>query len=298
MSLWVVGGVVVILLLLILIGVIVEKRNERLYGGATLERLSSFGGETGFMAESADLSYRPSPIPPPEAGRGVAPEAKSRLIIRNGWLSVVVEDVPAAVDGIKKFVEERGGFVVSSEISGLSDNPRAMIEVRIPVKQLDAAIQFTKERSANVVSESVTGEDVTEEYVDEQAHLANLEAQEKRFREILQQANNVDEILRVQQHVDRVRDEINRTTARITYLEESAELSKLTINLAIEETALPVIAPGEKWRPKLIVKQSARVLFQLFRGIANTVIFLVIVAPVWVPIGLVIWWLIRRHMRK
>lgn len=256
------------------------------------------GGPMFAELSLSGLSQRKASPVPSVGGGSVAAEVKDRLIIKNGWESVVVEDVPASVKRLTQFVEQNGGFVVSSDISDISETPSAEIVVRIPVEKLDAAMAFVKEGSSRVVSESVTGEDVTEEFVDQKAHLKNLEAQEARYREILGRANTVEEVLQVQQYINNTRDEINRTTARIKYLEESAKFSRLIVNMATDEVELPIVSPGQKWRPGLVFKQSVRALVVAFRFLANMVIRLAVLAPIWLPIGLVIWWFVRRHRRK
>ncbi|MDO8435169.1 MAG: DUF4349 domain-containing protein [bacterium] len=236
--------------------------------------------------------------PESSGGGSVAAEVKDRLIIKNGWESVVVDDVPGSVKRLTDFVEQNGGFVVSSNISDFSEAPSAEVVVRVLAEKLDATIAFVKEGSARVVSESVTGEDVTEEFVDQKAHLKNLEAQEARYREILGRANTVEEILQVQQYINNTRDEINRTTARVKYLEESAKYSRLVVNMATDELGLPVVGPGEKWRPGLVAKQAVRALIKTAGFVANMVIRLVILAPIWVPPVAVIWWLVRRRRNR
>ncbi|MEE8114793.1 MAG: DUF4349 domain-containing protein, partial [Nitrososphaerales archaeon] len=74
-------------------------------------------------------------------------------------------------------------------------------------------------------------DDVTEEYVDLQARLTNLDRQEARLQEILGLARNVDEVLKIENELERVRGEIERLTGRINYLESNVAMSTISVNL-------------------------------------------------------------------
>ena len=60
----------------------------------------------------------------------ISPE--DRLIIKNGSMSLLVDDVEIAVGQIKQFAIEKGGFVVSSEIDTSYNEPSGSITIRIP----------------------------------------------------------------------------------------------------------------------------------------------------------------------
>ena len=80
-------------------------------------------------------------------------------------------------------------------------------------------------------SEGSNASDVSEEYSDLQARLRNLEASETRLLELLGRAENISEVLQVQDRINNVRGEIERTLGRITLLDKLSDLATITVHL-------------------------------------------------------------------
>ncbi|MBI4434633.1 DUF4349 domain-containing protein [Candidatus Uhrbacteria bacterium] len=258
-----------------------------------------FGMATGLAARPSLFGSLKRPAPPtPPSGAGADEIGTERLVIKSGVLSLVTRNVPNAVAQVTALVEESKGFVVESALDDLATSPRARMRVRIPADGLDTFMGKVREFGTRVVSESVRGEDVTEEYVDVQAQLRNLKASEAQFLEILREARTIADILNVQQQLERVRNEIERLEGRKKYLEQSATMSTVQLYLAAEEDALPTITPQQRWRPKAVWKASVRSLILTAQGLANLAIRLAVLAPIWVPIVLIMWFVWRRHRRR
>jgi hypothetical protein len=219
-----------------------------------------------------------------------------RLIVKTGSLSMVVEDVAAAIDKIQKYAEEKDGFVVSSNISKYGVAPTGNITVRIPVEVFDAGFEEVKD-FGEVQEQSVTGQDVTEEYIDLDAQLNNLKATETQFLEIMKQAVKIQDILDVQRELTIIRGQIERIEGRMKYLRESAAMSTLTVYLSTDPSALPVIEDEDEWKPLGVIKDAFRALIEVAKFLANGIIWLVIFIPLWALIGLIVW-LVRRKVRK
>jgi hypothetical protein len=220
-----------------------------------------------------------------------------RLIIKTGNFSVVVDDVNKAVDSVVKFVEEKKGFLVSSNIykSGLA--PYATVVIRVPATDFDESVGEMK-NLGEVTSESVTGRDVTEEYVDLEAQLNNLRATEAQFLEIMKRAVKIEDVLAVQRELTNVRDRIERIEGRMKYLRESADMSTITVNLSTDPEALPVVDEDkDQWKPWGVVKEAARSLLDLAKMISYFIIWLVVYIPLWLALCLVIYIVYRVGKR-
>lgn len=268
-------------------------------GGLSAPQLE-FGMATGLAARPSlfgSLKGR-APVTPPPADTAANELRTERLVIRSGSLSFVARDVPQVVAQVTALVEEAKGFVVESALDDVTTSPRARMRVRVPAEGLDAFLGKVRTFGTRVVSESTNGEDVTEEHVDLQAQLRNLKASEAQFLEILKRAQTIEDILNVQQQLERVRGEIDRSEGRKKYLEQSAAMSTVQLYIAAEEDALPTITPQQRWRPKAIWKSAVRSLILTAQGLANLAIRLVVLAPIWVPIVFIVWFLWRRHRRR
>ena len=114
-------------------------------------------------------------------------EGVERLVIRNAHLTLVVTDPAQSTEDISQMAQEMGGFVVSSSVyqTTYADDVlaiQASITIRVPAERLDEALNLIKAGSIEVRSENVSGQDVTQEYIDLQSQLRNLELAEDELR--------------------------------------------------------------------------------------------------------------------
>jgi hypothetical protein len=177
-----------------------------------------------------------------------------RMVIYSAYLSLVVEDVSASIAQIGNLATSFGGYVVNSSVSGEQTRLYGSISFRVDAARFNEALQALRDLAADVRSESTSGQDVTEEYIDLEARLRNLEASEAQLLELMKQAGTVEEILKVQQVLVDTREEIEQTKGRMQYLEESSALAYISVSLeqsklAVDFTATSrTIKQGEKIR--------------------------------------------------
>jgi hypothetical protein len=245
------------------------------------------------LSNGENLSIaRPAPAP----NGLVAPQVPERMIIRNGAMSVVVKDVRGSIEKISSYAQQNGGFVVSSNISQSGNAPLGTVIIRIPVDKFDASISEVKSYG-EVLNENTQGQDVTAQYVDLDAQLKNLQATEQQFLAILKQATKIQDILDVQNQLTNVRGQIESIQGQLKYLRESAQLSSLTINFSTDPSVLPVVEKqGEQWKPWAQVKDAARSLIEVGKGIVNFLIWVLVFIPVWGSIIIIIL-IVRWRMR-
>ncbi len=161
-----------------------------------------------------------------------------RLIVRTGAMILVVEDVEAAIDLIADIAAAHNGYVVTSNSWQDRDRMIGNISIRVEVASFEQVMTELGNLAVEVRSESTSGDDVTEEYVDLAAKLRNLEASEAQLLELMKLAGDVSEILEVQRELVNTRDQIERTQGRMQYLEESAAMSYISVDL--EQSKLTV----------------------------------------------------------
>ncbi len=235
-------------------------------------------------------------MPAPTTPGSSAIDIANRLIIKTGYLSVLVGDVHQAVDSVSRYAEEKGGFVVSSNVSKEQLAPTATVIIRIPAKEFDGGVTHAKSLG-ETKSEQINGQDVTEEYTDLDAQLRNLRASEAQLLELMKRAGSVSDILAVQQQLTYTRGQIEQIQGRMEYLKQSSDLSTLTVYLSTDPDSLPVVDQQQKWKPLAEAKQAIRSLVEFGKGIVNVIIWILIFSPVWLLIGLVVW-VVKRRMQN
>jgi hypothetical protein len=244
----------------------------------------------------------PTAIPAPEEGykepgAGDLPSiAEERMIVRNGDISLVVEDVIDARNEIAQLAARLGGWVVSSRISGEEEEMRGWISIRVPDETFDQALTELRGLAVRVTSESTSSQDVTEEYVDLQSRLKNAEATESQYLALLEQAVTVEDTLKIYEALTQIRYEIEYIKGRMQYLERISAMSLISIDLEPVATAAPLVRPG--WSATEAFKSAVRGLTTFGQGLGTAAIGAAIFSPIWGTILGVLYWRRRRKRKK
>jgi hypothetical protein len=161
------------------------------------------------------------------------------------------------------------------------------ISVRIPEEKRQEAMDSFKKMAVKVVSESVYGNDVTDQYVDLESQLEVLNKTKVKYEEILQKADKVADLMSVQEQLTYLQVQIDNLKGQQKYYEQSAKLSKVVVYLSTDELALPY-SPTNEWRPMVIFKNAIRSLVGLFRILGSLIIWAVVFIPIIIPTILII----------
>ena len=243
-----------------------------------------------------DLSFSSASIPIP--GRQAPPsDSDERLVIKTSSLSLLVKDVSAVIGQIEAATKNLGGFLIDSHLSQPESAATGSISVRIPQDKVSEAMTAFKDYSVKVVSESVSGHDVTDQYVDLDARLQVLLKTKGKFEQILDQATQVKDLLNVQRELTNLQSQIDSVKGQQKYLEQSAKLSKITVYLSTDELSLPY-APTNAWRPTVIFKTAVRSLISHFRSLGSLVIWSAVYLPLLIPIILIVRFIKKRNSKN
>ncbi len=211
-------------------------------------------------------------------------------LIRNADLRVEVPSLEPALDRVRGVAADQNGTVAGLEVRAESGDRRtATVTVRVPEDRFDAALAALR-AVGTVRSESVQAQDVTEEYVDLEAKRDSLSRQLEQYHRIMANTTGVDQVLKVQEEVERVQLELDRTEGRLRYLESRTSFSRITLRL--EEPA--PLAGGAL--PSIVEVLGAGVQ-GFFTVLAGLVVLVITLLPL-VLIGGAAWLLYRRYRRS
>ena len=217
-------------------------------------------------------------------------EAMDRKIVRDADLVLEVGAPTEVQRKITSIAELLGGFVVTSEskqrqIGDAKQELEVNLVVRVPATKFGAALDQIRSTGSRVIQEKITGNDVTEEFIDLEARTKTQKALESQFLEIMKQAHKVEDALEVQRQIAEVRTEIEKLEGRKRFLENRASLSTITVNLQ-SPTAIAVNTSGFGRNIREAVVDSvdvasAIVLFLIRFVIVMIPIFILIILPGW-----------------
>jgi hypothetical protein len=234
-----------------------------------------------------------------------------RKIIKNGEMNLLIADTDRAVDQVTNIAVDSGGYIISSQTTMRGDVKVATLTLGVPVDQFEIVQRQLRSIALKVQSETASGKDVTDEYVDLQSRLTNLEATAARIREFLKQAQTVEEALKVNAQLTEIEGQINQVKGRMNFLQDRSAFSTLLVNLEPERpTPTPTLTPTVTttptptatptpviWQPGETFTAATGTLGSILRGLGDLLIwFVVLGGPVLVIAAIVaaVWLRIQR----
>ena len=222
-------------------------------------------GSVGSQAEAAPAS--PAARNQAAANRWSAYDTTSRLIIRTGQASIEVDSLESSMAELRRAVQKVGGFVADASVqSGRNQIRSATLELKVPALRFD---ELTEALGAigRLQFVNVGAEDVSEEFVDLTARVANGHRLEDRLVELLRtRTGKLQDVLSVERELARVREEIERMEGRLRFLKSSAQLSTLSVNL-YEPAPLVASHPGRS-----VIGEAFKTAWRNFVGVVAGVI--------------------------
>jgi hypothetical protein len=257
--------------------------------------------EEAVYSEDVDGIQGAAPEAPREPSSGAANYAAvERLIIRNAWLDIVVPDTETVLDEVNDLVDELGGYVVESSVSQYQEGLRATVRFRVPAESLDAALDRIRELATDVRGENISGQDVTEEYVDLKSRLRYLEATEERLLEFLEQAEDTEAALAVYEQLQGIQADIEQVKGRMQYLEQSAAMATVSLDITPDELAQPIQVGG--WHPEGTARDALQSLIHVLQFLVDAaIVIFILVIPTLIVIAIPIvglFFLIRAIVRR
>lgn len=201
------------------------------------------------------------------------------LIIKNGSLALQVADIDAALNAAAQQVTALGGYAGGSDRSGDGDSAQATVTFRIPAARWDDALAGLRGLGEKILTERYSTDDVTAQVVDLGARIRNLETTETAFQAIMDRAVDIDDVLKVQAELTKVRGEIEQLAGQKTSLEAQAAFSTLSVTFALKPN--PVLVSQEQFDPAVEVNEASASLVSVLQGLATAGIWFGIV---WLPI--------------
>jgi hypothetical protein len=183
-------------------------------------------------------------------GAKVDAEAMSRrAVIRNATMQLSNEHPAAITEQATVLARAAGGYVLDGTTQTASGSVlSSMVVLRVPEPAFEKTLEQVR-KLAKLREESITGEDVTDEFVDTEARLRALRKLELRLMGLLEQSAKLNDLLQVEQEVARVNGEIERFEGRLRYLRERTQMS--TITLTVQAPEQPYVPEHESIASRL-----------------------------------------------
>jgi hypothetical protein len=239
-------------------------------------------------------------VSPAESEPAAARAGEDRKMVRTIAMDLVVQKPSETTEKIRSLAESIGGFLVSSEVSG-GEYAHGTLIIRVPLSRFEEARAAIRKLSLRVEGEKIEANDVTRQYVDQNANLHNLRAEEAQYLTILKQANTVKDTLDVSEKLSATRGEIERQQAEFDSLSKQIETVAISVALRAEVDAQVL---GLRWRTLYQMKLALRDGLDALADYAGSMISIVFYLPavlLWmatIVVGAVLGWRILRWVAQ
>lgn len=252
-----------------------------------------YGTKSGIGYE---MMPSPSPMPPVYSSGGDTAATASPRVIKNAYLTLEVKSARDSATMVSNVASLNGGFVESSNIAENNDGTvTGYVTIRVPETKFDDSILALTGLALRVKTETINGQDVTEQYTDLEARLKSAQAEEQQYLEILKKATDVQDILSVTQYLSSIRSQIESIQGQIKYLGNQTTYSTISVTLT-EQANLNL--PAGKFDLVRDMKQAGQTVILLAQTFLSFAVWFVIIgAAVMVPTSLLLY-LIYKLVRK
>lgn len=255
-----------------------------------------------YNTEEAIDMEQPSDDDSEESTEESSLDISDRMIIHRANLTVNVKDIEESKQKVEKKVKEYEGYIVDSAMYvDDEEHVSGHLTVRIPEKHFQQFLTDAEEEAAEVVERNVSGQDVTEEYVDIESRLKSKQAVEARLLEFMEDAEKTEDLLKISNDLAKVQEEIEVLVGQQKYLDNQTSFS--TIEIFMNETRVVIPELDNKsfdtWEQTK--KQFAVSTNSILRAISGLTVFIfgnLPVIAIFLLIGGIIYSTVRRKKRN
>ena len=210
----------------------------------------------------------------------------NRKLIRTVSLNLETEEYDVLLEGISQRIAACGGYVESmnADTRYSSDSRYASLTVRVPAQRLDEFVTAVSGIS-NVVQRSENTEDVTLSYVDLESHASALRTEQERLISLLAEAENLSEILEIEDRLTSVRYELEYMESQLRTYDNLVEYA--TVHLSVSEVK-KLTQTVEKGFWEKIGDGFTDSLNDVWEGLKSFFSFLVVSVPYLIVIAVIV----------
>ena len=244
---WIWTSVIILLFICMIVFFLLLRSGPSKGEEKTLQDVGSATMDTDRFQAGMDMSMEnaSSQEPAPEAPK-IIEVNNPRMIIYQASIHMEVKELPRVLKEIEKMTTTMGGYIVESNTSSVDEhNLEGSVTLRIPEENFALFLEKTEGLDADIKSKDVSGNDVTEEYVDLESRLKSKRVTEERLLSFMEKSQTTEELLKVSNDLARVQEEIETTLGRMKYLENRSSLSTITIYMSENKIVIPEIEKGE-----------------------------------------------------
>lgn len=251
-------------------------------GGAAQAKVAAGAAPSTAFQGAAALQ----PLPPIKA-----------MVIKNGSLNVMVDDPENSLSQVDQLVKIEQGTILNQTIRTQDEKTYVNLTIQVPPDNFEDALgklRDLRSHGSRVLVDTVSGQDVTDQFIDLDAQYRNLQATRDAYQKLLDLATSVQDIITLTREVGNLQTQMDQIKARQNLLSRQSGVSTIALTLT------PLGAPsGPRPLPRPMQAASAawHALFTALQGFAVVLIWAAILLPLPALVLFGGWMLYRRAAR-
>lgn len=200
-------------------------------------------------SSSSEQKAQGETAPAGDADKKASSETKEKspasMMVYTAELSLTVKDFATAQQHITALAEKKNGYVVEAQSYTQGAGPNLLqgdFRIRIPSAHFTAFLDEVEKLSSRVVSRTIQGRDVTEEYVDLEARLSSKQVMEAQLLGFMKQAQKTEDVLKIAHDLNQVQTEIEQLKGKIKYLKNQVAFSTISLHVTENKAVVPSLS--------------------------------------------------------
>jgi hypothetical protein len=218
-----------------------------------------------------------------------------RMIIRSGSMNLEVDKYDETEGKIKEIANRFNGYITNTSASlNAAGKKQGTITIRVPSDKFDGMLTELS-KIGKVMNQNITGQDVTQEYMDSEARLKTQRELESRLLKLLvEKTARLTDVVDVETKLASVRENIERTEGRMRYLKDQASYSTLAVS--VYEPSMLTTSSGGGFFYELGqgFEKGLTGFTAVLRGLIT---FIIALLPIFI-ILYIIYYFVRKYLRK
>jgi len=240
--------------------------------------------ENIFTDNSENMIYYDEAAAPKQAmsaGTLMQESNEKQKIIRSATLCYEVNEMDSSLKIVSTLLSQYKGVIQNERQYSQTDRLYTYLTVRVPAEYFENFITslLAGDEIRRLEEKNISARDVTEQFIDIESRLSTKRQALIRYRELLQKAETITDIITVEDKIRKLQEEIESQEARLKYMSEQVEMSEIHINLYEVTKAAYVPNKSDAFFPTLL-----RALHSGFKGIVVVFFWIIRLWPIWIAI--------------
>ncbi|MEA3391811.1 MAG: DUF4349 domain-containing protein [Candidatus Marinimicrobia bacterium] len=212
------------------------------------------------------------------AGALMQESNEDQKIIRTANLRYEVNEMDSSLKTLEKILSEYKGEIQSERQYSQADRLYIYLTVRIPADKFETFITalLAGDEIRRLEEKNISARDVTEQFIDIESRLSTKRQALTRYRELLQKAETVTDMITVEDKIRRLQEEIESQEARLKYLSGQVEMSEVRITMYESVSSFYVPDKSNAFGPQFL-----RSLNNGWKGVVDIFFWLIGFWPIW-----------------